>query len=135
MGRMTLQGHPPSLTVTGQPANHNRRTDDVNSGYVVTTGCKVARLHGYIVTRLHRYKVTEETVESATTPECARPRAQQRRSGKKPRKMGSRRQSRSLLRPRTGALRCRLPSGLGSTLLQSALGCNDVTMQQCNNHA
>jgi len=57
---------------------------------------------------------TEETVGYTTKAECARPRAQQRDRANKPWKTWLRPRSPGLLRPRTGALLCRLSCGLGS---------------------
>src|SRR6266704_3231167 len=63
--------------------------------------------------------LAEETVAWAANAECARPRAQQRGIGKKPWDR-SRQDSCGLLRPRTGALRCRLSRGLGRIFRRGA---------------
>ncbi len=63
-------------------------------------------------------RLIEETAGCATSPECARPRAQHRESANKPWNTWSRRDTPNLLRPRTGALRFRLRiiTGLGAAI-------------------
>jgi hypothetical protein len=62
----------------------------------------------------HARRVTDETLGCTTKPECARPRAQQRENAKRPWKTSTSRCHPALLRPGTGALRCRLSCGPGS---------------------
>jgi len=63
-----------------------------------------------------KYEIhTDETLGCTTKPECARPRAQQRENAKRPWKTSTSRCHPALLRPGTGALRCRLSCGPGST--------------------
>ena len=78
----------------------------------------------------HARRVTDETLGCTTKPECARPRAQQRENAKRPWKTSPCRCHLALLRPGTGALRCRLSRGPGSNGAKRLLpgpGCDGRT--------